>query len=451
MYASQHSQAQRIADVVFFIVTLASQIALIWVSFEQIGNETTVLITFLFYSILVVLLIVAFLDKFLEQRLMVWGRGKLLAVTAIAFLLYGLGLMNFAAIEVIDIDSSTGIAVGTTLGLVWIALAYFMYSNPRFTRVLSGGVTGNVAALEKRLQRKTLSRMNLDQTIERSVKTLLSIRNEAGYWGERSPILETSWVIIALTETGMNSQSTWIKRNGRGTQVHSLLSSYEYLRDHIEEGVDLSRLENALAAYAMFRLDNGMAKYFERDVDKALADVASQSEWDLLSALEMYSAKTRIYNAPTFPFLLPIGFAGAAAKEKCNQIIVLVRQMLEVVNRRKFTRFRGSQTQQSRVTNEIFGWMLSVVYQVTRSKEMLDAYVAHINENQEIEGTWDSRLISTAVVVSALSEIAIRESMELKKGVNVLLEAADHRGLWGDDDLVKTSHALWALAKARRS
>ena len=147
LFSRRQTPAQKWADLIFFIVTITSQIALIWISFGEIENETTVLITFLFYVVLVILVIVAFLDKFLAQRLMFGSRGVLSGSMAFLILVYLLFVVNFTASDDIGIDQAISIAMGTTLAMAWGALVYFLYSNPRLSRVVGASATGSVHRL----------------------------------------------------------------------------------------------------------------------------------------------------------------------------------------------------------------------------------------------------------------------------------------------------------------
>ncbi|MCE7742791.1 MAG: hypothetical protein GOP50_10080 [Candidatus Heimdallarchaeota archaeon] len=323
-----------------------------------------------------------------------------------------------------------------------IEIAYFLFSIPRASRSDSFGLEYQFSVLEKNLENKKLSDLNLDKAITKAINALKKRVNEDGLWGDLSPVYETACVLELFNKLGYNEDTEWIVPTEEGKQTVKLGKSIESLNAIVEtaEAIDTSYehyyILHSLSLYNPTIFDSRIP-----EIEEFYNSTIEDTEWDFINKLNRFTPNLRSRTTPLHVMMSYVGDATGNIK-LLDRMANLFIAGIDIVIKRGYARFSTSQTGKTPI--EMFARLMLALHDIRRAPTRRQQFIQAVIGTQFLEGSWAGNIGTTGYVILALIPSETADSLPLKKAALYLAAVQDKEGLWGAN-IEETTIALKAL------
>ena len=327
-----------------------------------------------------------------------------------------------------------------------IEIAYFLFSIPRADRSDSFGLEYQFSLLEKNLESKKLSDLNLDKTITKGVNALKKRVNEDGLWGDLSPVYETACVLELFNKMGYNEDTEWIVLTEEGKQPVKLGKSIESLSAIVETAETVeATYEYYFILYALSLFNPTIFDTRMSDIEEFYNSTIEETEWDFINKLNRFTHNLRSRTTPLHVMMSYVGDVTGNIKI-LDRMANLFIAAIDIVIKRGYARFSTSQTGKTPI--EMFARLMLALHDIRRAPTRRQQFIQAVIGHQFLEGSWAGNIGTTGYVILSLIPSENADSLSLKKAALYLAAVQDKEGLWGGN-IEETTIALKALIALR--
>ncbi len=323
-----------------------------------------------------------------------------------------------------------------------IEIAYFLFSIPRADRSDSFGLEYQFSVLEKNLENKKLSDLNLDKSITKGLNALKRRVTEDGLWGELSPTYETACVLELFNKLSYNEDTEWIITTEEGKQTVKLGKSIESLNAIVDtaETVDIS-YERYFILYVLSLYNPTIFDTRIAEIEEFYNSTIEETEWDFINKLNRFTPNLRSRTTPLHIMMSYVGDITGNIK-LLDRMANLFIAAIDIVIKRGYARFSTSQTGKTPI--EMFARLMLALHDMRRAPTRRQQFIQAVIGTQFLEGAWAGNIGTTGQVILALIPSESADSLSLKRAALYLAAVQDKEGLWGSN-IEETTIALKAL------
>ncbi len=328
-----------------------------------------------------------------------------------------------------------------------IETAYFLFSIPRADRSDSFGLEYQFSLLEKNLENKKLSDLNLDKVITKGLNAIKKRVNEDGIWGDFSPVYESACVLELFNKLGYNEDTEWLVPLEEGKKTVKLGKSIESLRAIVDttETIDTT-YEHYFVLYALSLFDPTIFDSRVPEIDEFFDSTLEETEWDFINKLNRFTYNLRSRTTPLHVMMSYIGDVTGNIR-MLDRMANLFVASIDIVIKRGYARFSTSQTGKTPV--EMFARLMLALHDIRRAPTRRQQFIQAVIGTQFLEGSWAGNIGTTGYVILSLIPSESADSLPLKKAALYLAAVQDKEGLWGSN-IEETTIVLKALIALKK-
>lgn len=326
--------------------------------------------------------------------------------------------------------------------LTTIEIAYFLFSIPRAERSDSFGLEYQFSLLEKNLESKKLSDLNLDKAINKGLNAIKRRANEDGLWGDISPVYETACVLELFNKLGYNEDTEWLVPSEEGKKTFRLGTSINCLQAIVNtaEAIETS-YEHYFILYTLSLFNPTIFDTKMAEIDEFYNSTIEETEWDFINRLNRFTSNLRSRTTPLHVIMSYVGDVTGNIR-LLDRMANLFVASVDIVIKRGYARFSTSQTGKTPI--EMFARLMLALHDIRRAPTRRQQFIQAVIGTQFLEGSWAGNIGTTGYVILSLVPSETADSLALKRAALYLLAVQDKEGLWGAN-IEETTIALKAL------